>query len=96
MYRVTRNLIIDEWRRATRENAVGRRFVEPDVFRADSTELLDVVRRLPPVHRDVLLLHYWSDLSVARIAQVLKCPEGTIKRRLHDARSKLGHTLEQS
>lgn len=32
---------------------------------------------------------YWGDLSVAEIARQLDLPEGTVKRRLHDARNKL-------
>lgn len=50
--------------------------------------------RLVPLHRAILVLRYYLDLSVPDIAQTLDVPEGTVKSRLHNAakamRSALG------
>ncbi|GAA1939889.1 RNA polymerase sigma factor [Nocardioides marmoribigeumensis] len=61
-------------------------------------EHLDVVRalrRLPARHREVLALHYLSDLSVAEVAEALQVPEGTVKSRLSRARDALDQVLRE-
>jgi RNA polymerase sigma-70 factor (ECF subfamily) len=44
------------------------------------------VRSLPLAMRSVVVLRYFEDMSVSEIAKALSLPEGTVKRRLHDAR----------
>jgi len=39
-------------------------------------------------HRQVVMLRYFTGLSVPELAEVLGCPEGTVKSRIHRA---LGH-----
>src|SRR5438067_1417474 len=46
----------------------------------------DVIARMRPEHRTVLILHYYMDLSCPEIAAVTGCPEGTVYSRLHYAR----------
>lgn len=48
-------------------------------------DLLDVVRALPEMQREVLLLRFVDDLSLQEIADVLSVPLGTVKSRLHHA-----------
>ena len=58
---------------------------------------MDVVRalkRLSAHERDVVVRHYWQDMSCEAIASELACPLGTIKVRLHRARRKLGAALD--
>jgi RNA polymerase sigma-70 factor (ECF subfamily) len=52
------------------------------------------MKRLSPPERDVVVRHYWRDMSCEEIASELACPLGTIKVRLHRARHKLGAALE--
>lgn len=40
---------------------------------------------LEPVHRQIVILRYYHDLSVKEIAAALDCPVGTVKSRLHRA-----------
>ncbi|MFJ3433621.1 RNA polymerase sigma factor [Streptomyces cyaneofuscatus] len=40
---------------------------------------------LPDAQRQVLILRFYADLSVPRIAEALNIPEGTVKSRLHTA-----------
>jgi len=47
-------------------------------------ELLDeILRRLPPDWRAVVVLRYYFDLTLPEIAQALRIPVGTAKSRLH-------------
>ena len=45
------------------------------------------VRELPDAYRAILVFRYYDDLTVSEIAQVLSLPEGTVKRRLHEAKN---------
>lgn len=47
----------------------------------EQTELLAALDQLPGKQREVLVLRYWSELSEAEIAAVLKVPAGTVKSR---------------
>lgn len=46
-------------------------------------------------HREVLLLHYYNDLSVREIADVLSQSEGTVKSRLKRGREKLKAIMQE-
>lgn len=48
---------------------------------------------LRPVEREILLLHAWSELSDAQIAEALDLPIGTVKSRLFRARTHLRNRL---
>jgi len=60
---------------------------------ADRVDVTRALRRLSGRERDVVLRHYWQDMSCEQIANDLACPLGTIKVRLHRARQKLGTVL---
>lgn len=51
--------------------------------------VLECVDRLGPKHKVVVVLHYLNGLNLAEIAQVVDCPVGTVKSRLHYALRKL-------
>ena len=52
------------------------------------------VNQLPDKQKVVVLLFYMEDLSTAQIAQILNIPQGTVLSRLHQARKRLQHELE--
>ncbi len=54
------------------------------------------MRRLDPDHRIVVVLRYWSDLSVDEIAERLDVPAGTVKSRLHYALRSMRPRLEDA
>ena len=60
---------------------------------ASQDELAVIVRRelakLPPAHREILILREFLDLGYAEIGKVLDVPTGTVMSRLHRARSAL-------
>jgi RNA polymerase sigma factor (sigma-70 family) len=65
--------------------------------RLQDEELRGVVRQalssLPCAGRDTAELFYLEEMSCAGISDLLGVPEGTVKRRLHDARARLRDML---
>jgi RNA polymerase sigma-70 factor (ECF subfamily) len=64
---------------------------------AENAESRDRVRRalgrLSEEHRQVVMLRYFTDLSVPDISNVLGCREGTVKSRLHRALAHLRRAM---
>lgn len=57
---------------------------------------LDVVKalsRIAPIHREVLVLHYFDDMPTAQIAEALEIAPGTVLSRLARARDALKNAL---
>jgi len=88
---VATNLIRDEWKRRAKQAALleGMRPLVVGEARTPDVELSDIVTRLPRRLRDVVVLHLVADLPIAEVARVVRIPEGTVKRRLHEARKLL-------
>lgn len=57
-------------------------------FPADSAVLQEVMR-LPLKEREVVMMHYWNDLSADEIAGALRINRATVYRRLESARRRL-------
>ncbi len=100
LFRVVTNLAHDVWRRealdASRHESLIGQFVAGGVDDRDlaaSEDLRRAVGRLPDRLRVVLLLHYYADLSVREVATAVGRPEGTVKRQLAEARSRLAADL---
>ncbi|MCL2446555.1 MAG: RNA polymerase sigma factor [Oscillospiraceae bacterium] len=55
-----------------------------------------LIAQLPEDQRLVVLMRYYDDMEVAQVAQTLALPEGTVKSRLHRARTKLADMLAQA
>lgn len=51
--------------------------------------LRQAIERLDPLHRSVIVLKYYHEFSDTEIANVLGCPQGTVKSRLHRGRELL-------
>lgn len=71
----------------------------PDHRTDATTGRIDVRRAvdaLPVRQRTAVALHYYLDLPVAEIAEVMGCSVGTVKSTLHDARKRLGDELGDS
>jgi RNA polymerase sigma-70 factor (ECF subfamily) len=64
---------------------------------AEEHEAAERVRRaiaqLPEDHRAVVILRFVEDLSYQEIGQMLDCPLGTVKSRIHYALKKIGKEL---
>ena len=71
------------------DDAIAASLIDPtdparDVLTAERTEAVRLaVGKLPEPYREVVVLRYFAELSVADIAAATKRPEGTVKAQLH-------------
>lgn len=105
LYRVTANLsytyVSRHQKRSTDLDQVAEQLSTPGGQAPDRVteraELQSNVRaaieNLATNQRIVVILHYLANMSLQDIADVLGCPVGTVKSRLHYAREKLRHEL---
>jgi RNA polymerase sigma-70 factor (ECF subfamily) len=56
-------------------------------------EVLAALEKLSPGQRVTVVMKYYLDLSDAEVSERLAVPEGTVRRRLHDARKRLRKLL---
>ena len=59
------------------------------------TLIWGALNKLDDRHRMVVVLRYFHELPIAEISEILSINEGTTHSRLHTARQRLKHTLEQ-
>ena len=69
--------------------------IEPGV----STENIELIHHalgyLSAAHREVLTLRFLEDMSLEEVSQVVGCPIGTVKSRLHHAQHLLREKIEE-
>ena len=94
--KVAINMTRSRFRRLTREVKALTRLVptprdaiEHPEMNGDAARFWSAVRSLPPRQAEAVALHYADDLSVATVAEVMGCAEGTVKAHLHAARQRL-------
>lgn len=85
-HRVAINLANSYFRRASAEARAKRRLQDEQNARKDSSldpvvalDIRKAVASLPRRQRTALILRYYVDLSVREVAEVMDCPEGTVK-----------------
>jgi RNA polymerase sigma-70 factor (ECF subfamily) len=54
------------------------------------------LKRLSPAHREVIDLVYYHGKSVSEVSEIVGIPPGTVKTRMHYARSRMAGLLEQA
>jgi RNA polymerase sigma-70 factor, ECF subfamily len=91
-YRIVVRTCLAESRRARRMGVREVRIDETTPVRSDAIAEADVrdqldrsLADLSPEHRAVVVLHYYSGLPLAEIAEILGIPYGTVGSRLHHA-----------
>jgi RNA polymerase sigma-70 factor (ECF subfamily) len=67
--------------------------VEQIAHRQRQHHVRHCIDKLGTDHRECVHLVFYEGLSLAEVAQVQACPEGTVKTRLFHARQKLRHCL---
>jgi RNA polymerase sigma-70 factor, ECF subfamily len=98
--RVALNLAVSRFRRLQAETrALGRARADQRPAPAswsspEVEEFWTALRSLPTKQAQVAALYYVDDLSVARIAELLGCADGTVKAHLHAARARLRVVLD--
>ncbi|MDF2053172.1 sigma-70 family RNA polymerase sigma factor (plasmid) [Priestia megaterium] len=61
----------------------------------DKLDLVEAIERLEIQYKTVIIFRYYKDLSIKQIAEILECPEGTVKTRLHRAVHQLKLDLKE-
>jgi len=109
--RLTRNLLIDHYRRtrmdratesiedqtaALEENTAAIARTEGMLAGREASELLQAaLQKLSPELRETVILRDLEELEYREIAKVLNVPEGTVKSRLNRGRSELAKALRR-
>lgn len=101
LYSITHGIAVDRIRRNySRERAEQTHFEdfndseEPSFAEEDAEDVHQALSQLGVKHREVLVLHFLKDLSLAEIAAVIRCSEGTVKSRIHYAKRAMKEVLE--
>ncbi len=111
MTSVTRNLLIDHYRRTKRDRVTdslddampvienkessARRPDQHAMLGELSEQVQSALRRVSPELREAVILRDLQGLEYQEIQQVLQVPEGTVKSRINRGRIELARVLEQ-
>jgi len=67
--------------------------VDPAAWVGDREQLFEAIGRLPIDQRAVMVVHYYLDLPLTKVAEILDIPLGTAKSRLHHGLTALRRTV---
>lgn len=59
------------------------------LIKSTKRELIEALFTLSVQYREVLILYYFEDMTTVEIAQLVRCPEATVRTRLQRARKQL-------
>lgn len=100
LYRITHGMAVDRIRkhisreRAEEVHAAGFQESSDVGFTEDDAAAIhQALNELAPKHREVLVLYFLEDFSLAEIAMVVRSSEGTVKSRLHYAKRAMKEIL---
>jgi RNA polymerase sigma-70 factor (ECF subfamily) len=99
VYGIAHNKAVDQIRKRSElpwDDKVAERLADCGPSPLDSAEaedsrrlMLGLLEQLSPDHRAVIQLTYYEGLSIKEIAEIMSCPEATVKTRMHYARRQL-------
>lgn len=103
LYRMAHGIAIDRVRQDRSRRRVEQSKAEsldeavdgPDFGPHDVAAVHRALDELELAHREVLVLQFLEDMSIAEMAGVLACPPGTVKSRLHYAKRALREALDR-
>jgi RNA polymerase sigma-70 factor (ECF subfamily) len=100
LYAITHGVAVDRIRRnASRERVEQveledfEEAEEPSFAEDDAAAIHQALSQIGIRHREVLVLHFLEDLSIAEIAEVVGCSVGTVKSRMHYAKRAMKEIL---
>ena len=96
VFHIATNLVRNAWSSRARDVRVLPTLVDQSTAQVVDHSVRDAVQRLPERYRELVLLHYYADLTVPDVARAVRRPEGTVKRMLSEARALLATALEDS
>lgn len=68
---------------------------EPNISSEEKWDLYDAIDVLPERYRTVIILKYFSDMTISEISYAMNIPEGSVKAYLSRARGELRHCLKE-
>jgi len=103
IYAIASNMCKNEYRRISRNKPAiplekAKKKIEPQApIRLDSdifkSHLQTAINKLDDKHRLCFVLRYQENKSISEISDLLDCPQGTVKSRLHNTLKKLSQEL---
>ena len=63
--------------------------------RQQNAILAHCLTELSPAHREVIDLVYYHEKSISEVAEIVGCPQSTVKTRMHYARKEMADLLKQ-
>jgi RNA polymerase sigma-70 factor (ECF subfamily) len=106
LFGIAHQKCVQRWRKQIREEAALEEFGAdsaefgsgPDdllISQEKEKEFMNLLNRLPPPQRSVLLLYFIEDFSIEQIADITGAAVGTVKSRLHYAKKALRKLMEK-
>ncbi len=93
--RILINTCKDMLRKSSRQQTVALTDMIPSPDKEEQRELYEALQTLEEKLRLPLVLHYLEGFPVRDISRMLRVPEGTVKRRLWQARKEMRELLSQ-
>jgi len=103
IYTMASNMCKNEYRRNSRKRPTiyldqkinitepqAPKKIDQDIFQ---THLQEAINKLDEKHKLCFILRYQENKSISDISQLLDCPQGTVKSRLHNTLRKLSKEL---
>lgn len=92
---VCKDMLTDPWARHRSDGELPVEATpEPSFSSEDRYVISGKIANLPPKYKEVILLHYYQELKLSEIAEILGESEATIKTRLKRARDMLRSELK--
>jgi RNA polymerase sigma-70 factor (ECF subfamily) len=105
IYTMASNMCKNEYRRISRKKPTiylekFKKFSEPQAPKEIDNEIFQKqlqkeINKLDEKHKLCFILRYQDNKSIAEISELLSCPLGTVKSRLHNATKKIRRELFQ-
>ena len=107
LFGIAHQKCVQRWRKQNRQEVLRDEVADiPDEFddgpddllirEEQETEFMNLLNRLPPPQRSVLLLHFVEDFSLEEIARITNTPLGTVKSRLYHAKRALRRLVREN
>ena len=100
LYRITHGMAVDRIRKhisrekAEEAHAAGFQESADLAFAGDDAAAIhEALNEIAPKHREVLVLYFLENFSLAEIAMVVGCSEGTVKSRIYYAKRAMKEIL---
>ncbi|MGN0334942.1 MAG: RNA polymerase sigma factor [Lachnospiraceae bacterium] len=92
-YRILTNECLQTLRKSQKEALVEPSEIREEIYLEKAyepdLELYEAVRRLPPDTQTIIMLHYYEEMTLREIADIIDCNINTVKSRLYAGLKKL-------